>query len=560
MKKSILIFFSVFTLSLISALEVNRPELEGLQNQTIEFINYTGPHKVIDSLEAIKGIGKDLGSLVAKSTTVSTRVGSTSKYYVIHAVDASQKEKLDADILFIGQDATVDHITNLRRIISSYLSSAYGYSSSDADTLSVFITVYNAVYRGKLSDFQSKYKDIVTKNLDSANCGLSVNYKDWPGKSQIVIPLYDVTNGGLSTVDTSVISDSKVVDSMKDDDDKNIESRKEMVDIKEREADEAQKLSDQAQKKADEEKEKLEKEKEKTNEANKKAEEAQKKSDQKQQEASQAQKNAEEKEKIAEENPQDKEAQKEAEEAKKEALEKETEAEEAQKEADQAKEEAKIQSEKEEEQKKKSDEAQKEADMAQSRSDQKASEAQEERKEIAKDQNEVQKKEAAQANMSSEYGIVLTDEKELLSRLVKFNTETGETLKASPVTVIRDRRVFKEGDNYLAIAGENSGNGSVNLVLIDSDKMEIVSQSDLNIASDSVLIQEGSDYYCVIDDGGKYYLGKFGSDLSMKLKSSVQVKSCTPITITSSGIVITDSNGKLKLLSKSDLSDVSEGK
>ena len=559
MKKSFFIFLALLTFSAVSALEVNRPELEGYQ-QTIEFINYTGPHKVIDSVDAIKSIGKDLGNVISKSTGVSATAGSSSKYYVIHAVDANQKDKLDADILFIGSGAAVDHITNLRRIIAAYLSSAYGYSESDAQTLAVFITVYNAVYRGKLSDFQAKYKDVVTKNLSAADCGLSVNYKDWPGKSQIVIPLYDVANGGLSTVDTSVISDSKVVDSMKDDDDKNIDSRKEMVDIKEREAEEAQQKADEQQKKADEEKQKLEEEKKKTEEATQKADNAQKQADEKKKEAEEKQQAAEEKQKAADENPSDSQAQKEAEEAKQEADEAKQEADDAQKQADEAKDEAEKQQEKQDEQQKKADDAQSSADESQSRADQKSNEAQNERKEIAKDQDEVQKQEAAQAAMPTEYGIILTDESEMLSRLVKFNTKTGEIVKNSPVTVIRDRTVYKEGDSYLAIAGENAGNGSINLVLIDSDKMEITSQSDANIAADSVLVQDGSDYYCVIDDGGKYYLGKFGSDLSMKLKSSVQVKSCTPVTITGSGIVITDSNGRLKLLSKSDLSDVSEGK
>ena len=36
-----------------------------------------------------------------------------------------------------------------------------------ADTLAVFITVYNAVYRGKYDVFQSKYKDVVIKNLSN---------------------------------------------------------------------------------------------------------------------------------------------------------------------------------------------------------------------------------------------------------------------------------------------------------------------------------------------------------------------------------------------------------
>ena len=511
------------------ALEVDKSELQNANDTTIEFINYTGPHKVIDSIGAIKGIGADLGKVISENTGNSKTTGNSNKYSVVHAIDPDETGKLDADILFIGADATVDHITNLRRIISAYLSSAYGYSEADADTLSVFITVYNAVYRGKLDSYKSKYKNIVQKNL-SSNCGLSVNYKDWPGKSEIVIPLYDVKNGGLSTVDTSVISDSKVVSSMKEDDDMNVESRKEMVDIKEREAEEASEKAQAAQKTAVEEQKKVKEEKQKTEEAKKEAEAAKK--------------DADEKQKIADENPEDKEAQKEAEEAKQVAEEKQEALEE--------------QEEKQEAQEKKAEEAKQEAKEEQARADKKQTEAQNERKEIAKDQKEVQAREAAEAAMPMEYGIVLTDEKEMLSRLVKFNKETGEIIKNSPVSVIRNRTIFKAADSYIAIAGENTKNGTIKLVLIDSETMEITAESDATIAQDSVLIQDGSDFYCVAEEKGKYYVGKFGDDLSLKLKSDIEVKSCTPITVTDSGLVITDANGKLKVLDKSDLSDIAK--
>ena len=529
MKKLMLLFVSVIFTAGLTALEVDKNELNSTGDTTIEFINYTGPHKVIDSISAIKGIGSSLGNQVAKDPSKSSSTAKNSKYYVIHAVDESETGKLDADILYIGADATVDHITNLRRIIAAYLSSAYGYSEKDSETLAVFITVYNAVYRGKLDTFKAKYKNVVLENLSADNCGLSVNYKDWPGKSEIVIPLYDVNNGGLSTVDTSVISDSTVVNSMKEDDDKNVESRKDMVDIKEREADAASEKAKEAQKEAVQEQKKLEEEKNKTEEKKKEAESAQK--------------TAEEKQKVADENPGDKKAQEEAKEAKKEAEEK--------------KQEAAEQEQKQEEQQAKTEEKKQEAKEQQALADKKETEAQNERKDIAKDQAEVQKKEAAQALMTTEFGIILSDEANMLSRLVKFNIENGEVIKNSPVAQIRNRTVYKEGDNFIAIAGENSKKGAVKLVTISPETLEISAESENIISEASVLVKDGSDYYCIVDESGKFYLGKFGADLSLKLKSQIQVKSGTPVTITDGGIVVTDSNGKLRLLDKKDLSVIS---
>ena len=213
MKKILFLITVLFFIILqVHSLEVSKKELQSISNNsTIEFINYTGPHKKIDSIDAIKGIGSNLAQNIPQNLTEFQKNGNLNRYSVIHAVDSSQKDKLDADIILIGKDATVDHITNVRRIISAYLSAAYNYSQEDADTLAVFITVYNAVYRSDLDSFKSKYKDIVIQNLTQENCGLSVNYKDWPGNSQIVIPLFDVTSSDISTVDTSVISDTKVV-------------------------------------------------------------------------------------------------------------------------------------------------------------------------------------------------------------------------------------------------------------------------------------------------------------------------------------------------------------
>lgn len=540
MKKILSVFFVSLLISTnIFALEVDKTELQSTKSTTIEFISYTGPHKIIDSVEAIKGIGKSLGKEIAPSRDTSKTANLGNKYTVIHAIDENQTGKFDADIIFINKDANVDHITNLRRIISAYLVSAYDYSEADADTLAVFITVYNAVYRGDLDSFKNKYKDVVVKNLSSNNCGLSVNYKDWPGASEIVIPLYDVKNGGLSTIETSVISDKKVVESMKEDDDKNIESRKEMVDIKEREAEKSQEKANAAQKKAVEEQKKLKEEKQKTKEAKAEAKEAEKKSEQ-------AKAEAEEAKKEAEANPEDEELQKVAEE-------KQEEAEAAEQEAEEKQEALEEQQKAEATQEEKTEEAKDEAKTEQERADKKQTEAQTERKDIAKDQQIVQNNEIKEASTPSSYGIVLTDEANILSKLVKFNSKTGEIIKSSPVTVIRNRTIYKTPDAYIAIAGENEGNGTIKLVLIDIETMEIFAESEETVSDTSVLVNDGNEYYCVINYDDDWVVGKYDETLALKLKSKVNVKQSTPITVTESGIVVTDKNGNLKLLSKETL-------
>lgn len=534
MYKSKFVKFAIALLISLSttafALEVDENELKSTGTiDTVVFVNYTGPHAKIDSLSSIKKIGSDLGTVIAADPEKMTNTGAANKYSVIHAIDPSESGKLDADILLIGPNATVDHIKNLRYIIASYLSSAYGYSEQDAETVAVFVTVYNAVYRGNTEYFAKKYKNIVNSNLTADKCGLALNYKDWPGKSQIVIPLYDV-KGGLSSVDTSVISDKEVVKHMQEDDDKNVESRKQMVDIKEREAEDATEKAQEAQKKAVEEQKKLQEEKQKTQEVKKEAETAKKE--------------AEQAKKVAEENPNDKKAQEEA--AKKQEV------------AEEKQEELKAQEEKQAEQEEKTEEAKETAAEKQAVADKKTNEAQEERKEIAKDQQEVIEKAIRDAATPAVYGMELTDEDQLLSTLIKVNSQNGQIIKTSPVTYIRNRTMFQAGENFIAIAGENKGNGAVKLVLLSSDTMEITAESNEIVHENSVLIQDGTDYYCVIQDGKNWVLAKYDQELTLNLKSPVPLMSSTPVSITEAGILVTGAKGYVKLLDKSDLTEISE--
>lgn len=236
-------------LSLHAAAQVNRGELEAGQGGAVQFENYGGTHAVIDSAAAIVGIGTALGNEVAAGLENPLSVQPYAKYSVYHVVGSEGEGGLDADILFINASAGVDHINNLRRIITGYLMAAYGYGREDAETLSVFITVYNAVYRGNLANFSSKYKGAVLTYLTEEAVGLSTNWEDWAGGTQIVIPLGELSAEG-GAVETSVISDDKVIEALRAEDDKNVEVRESLASIKENEAASASEKAKAAQKEA----------------------------------------------------------------------------------------------------------------------------------------------------------------------------------------------------------------------------------------------------------------------------------------------------------------------
>lgn len=524
------VLFSMLFLAFfgLNALEVNQPELESVGKDTIEFINYTGPHTVINTKDEISGIGSALGEKVAPNVANNYATGDNNKYYVIHAVDSSVTTGLDADILILGKNANVDHIKNLRSIISSYLVSAYGYSKEDADTLAVFITVYNAVYRNDLDTYKSKYKEVVTKNLTKESCGISVNYKDWPGNTQLVIPLLNPVDGGLSTIDTTIISDSTVIESMQEEDERGVDERKNLVDIKEREADVAQEEAKEAQKEATVAKQEVTQAKEEL----KKVEE----------EKQIVEKELEEAKEELEKNPTDSRVQ----EAVKEAEKKVEEAEEKVEEAV-----AKVE-EKVEEAEKKAEEAKE----AQSFADKKLTEAQTERSEIATDQQKNIADAKAEEKMITTYGLQLVDNSNLLSKLVFLDVETGKIVKSSPVQVIRNRSIVSTGNGFAAIAGDTGENQAIRLVILDSENLEIVSQTEEDVAPNAVLVSADNYLYTVVKSTSGYVVAKYSNDLRLQAKSTLKVMETTPITVTDKGIVVTDSYGAVKLLSKSDLSTI----
>ena len=511
-----MIFLAFFSLN---ALEVNQTELQTVSNDVIEFINYTGPHSVINTKDEIAGIGKSLGEEVAPEVANNFSTGDKNKYYIIHAVDSSVKSGLDADILILGKDANVDHIKNLRLIISSYLTSAYNYSQSDADTLAVFITVYNAVYRNDLNTFNSKYKEIVTKNLTQESCGISVNYKDWAGNSQIVIPLLNPVDGGLSTIDTSIISDSTVIKSMQEEDERGVDERKNLVDIKEREADVAQEEAKEAQKEATVAKQEVTKAQEEL----KQAEETQK----------EVEKELEEVKEELEKNPTDEKLQ------------------EAVKEAEEKVEEVKQQVQQ-------AEEKVEEAKEAQTFADKKVTEAQTERTNIASDQQKNIAEAKAEAKMVTTYGLQLVDSSKLLSKLVFMDVDTGNIVKSSPVQVIRNRTLVATNNGFAAIAGETTGkNQAIRLVILDNEDLEIQMQTEEDVAPNAVLTYVDNYLYTVVKSNSGYVVAKYSSDLRLQAKSTLNVLDVSPITVTDKGIVVTDSYGAVKLLSKTDLSLIS---
>ncbi|MCL1833655.1 MAG: hypothetical protein FWG49_04045, partial [Leptospirales bacterium] len=252
MRKFIALIMVLLTTSLFS-IEVDIDEIS--KSEKVDFVNYTGQATKSESVSEIKSIGHRLSYLM-KSGKSGVLYRYNMKYSILRALDKN-KEKFSADILFIDKDAKVDHIKNVRRIISSYLEGMYAYTTKEADAIAVYVTYYNAVYRGDLDYFSSKYSPTVMKYLTKNNAGIATVYKEWPGKTAIAIPLTEENmRGEIENIDAFAISESNIRKEVARDKE-NQEASETLDDVKQKDVDKSKKSIEQQKQVIEDRKEKI---------------------------------------------------------------------------------------------------------------------------------------------------------------------------------------------------------------------------------------------------------------------------------------------------------------
>ncbi|MCL2210626.1 MAG: hypothetical protein FWB95_01755 [Treponema sp.] len=503
--------FILITVTITGFAQVNRDELQDLP--PVVFINYEGPHARLDTREEIRQIGVVMGNVISerergnastlaamseeqkKTYSYKFEAGAVNRYYVIHCVSGPEGNKIDADIMGLGVDTSVDHIRNLRVIIQGYLQAAYSYSERDAALLAEYITIYNAVYRGNWDYFGERYKNQVMSNLTSDKVGLSIRYDEWPGRTLIVIPL---GRGGLSSIDTSTISDSRVIEEMRKEDDQGIPQRQGMVNLMEREAAQAER---QAQR------------------------ESQEIRQEERQIASERQQVAQERQRAEESGDANAQAQ---------AAKKEDELNKREEALDQRRE-----------------EAQKLQEFAEQKSD----EAQAQRQEIARDQQAA----IAQEPAGGVFGISIEKTTPTyMGRLIRFNPADGKEIRRSPLNSVHTRTVTIIGGRILAIAGENTGQGAVRLIELNQTSLEMARQGADDILAGSLLWVNGNDLYAITTDLStkECYLGRFNTNLELQAKSTVKVHTGASVTIQQGKLLTQNTDGTPLILNPGDLTSI----
>ncbi|MCF7915499.1 MAG: hypothetical protein K9L66_10065, partial [Spirochaetaceae bacterium] len=222
--------------NLLGAVDIVEAELESVSDAQIEFINYEGPHDKIETIDQIKNIGAGLAIQPIETEAAREQAGYAQKYRILHIVAPSGAEGYNADLFIIEENAQVDHIDNVRRILSGYFEASYSISAERAAALALFTTYYNAVYRGNMEFFRENYSSPVIEALDPQKVGISRRYSEWPGSTQMVIPLTQLAGQDMPSAES--LSTDEVVEEVRTQEDRGVEERKEVVEMREEELEE----------------------------------------------------------------------------------------------------------------------------------------------------------------------------------------------------------------------------------------------------------------------------------------------------------------------------------
>ncbi len=129
-------------------------------------------------------IGKGLHDLV-----IETDKPINYKGFTLQRFYSDEKGKFGGDILVLNKNATYGHINSIKRILNAYIQSSFEYTEKNADVLVMEVLFYNAQNRQKLDRIKKRYTKSLIAALNKNKVGIGKKFNDWPGNTQIVIPI-----------------------------------------------------------------------------------------------------------------------------------------------------------------------------------------------------------------------------------------------------------------------------------------------------------------------------------------------------------------------------------
>ena len=208
------IFVSLFFIFYTSTFSV---EIDMALLETAKPVNYIEDSspvawKDFNTGKQIRDMGRRLGvEILRQDNKVASPFasGSPSFKYSARRVYSSEYRP-GADILHIGNNATVGTAKCLFRIVSGYIEKAYNIPMEKADVIAEKVCWWNNNHFDEINYFSSNFNPAVVEAFSDKTevIGLATSYKDWAGKTRIIIPLVFVKQSAptANTPDNSTLS------------------------------------------------------------------------------------------------------------------------------------------------------------------------------------------------------------------------------------------------------------------------------------------------------------------------------------------------------------------
>ncbi|MDI7234824.1 P83/100 family protein [Leptospira santarosai] len=538
--------FVCFSLSLFSQDNSKLGEKEIRSSQRVRFINRSS----VRAGEEVRGTNEKVGSSLAEVLKKEPDKTHSQGGISITRI-APEEKKFGADIFAISEDSDYGHINSIQRILTGFVKSNFGYDDKNSDILATYILYYNAIHRKDKSYIGKKYSNSVIKFVNPNSIGISRRYSEWPGKTQILIPLVE-----------DILGKDVHTDELEDEVNKELDKKKEGQSEKD-------KFDDLQSEKNKKELEEVKRRKEENQNKQKEISDKETRTDKELQELNKDP--VKNKTQIAEKKKEKEQIQKEKESAKKEEQKlKEKEKEVAKK--DEERKNNKTSSSSSSSSSKsdsKSDSGSKSGTDNRSSSDNKKSEA-ELKKELAETKKELEIKKEEEKK-KEEFDKNVVGGKILFLKTLKYldkghyNNELQVLDPTKDDTIFRGEfnkicgRTFEIVDGKALVIGFEDGHSSNHkLILIDQETLKPVLSAEDNIFWRSPMIVKGDEIYAFEEVQEKYYLSRFSKDLKKQAKSSEEISPNSNVTFYGEKIYVTgkeESSGSIQItvFNKADL-------
>ena len=181
----IILFFVFLNGFSIAAQKAKLGESEIRESEKIRFTNRSNQRAADSVKKQNDSIGKRLSQMVESEPNGVHDYKGVSARRIL----GDKNGLFGGDVISLDEDSGFGHINSVYRILASYIENSFGYSEEKADIIALYVLYYNAMHRNEKSYFKTKYANNLSDVLKVNSTGIGKSYRDWPGKTQIVIPL-----------------------------------------------------------------------------------------------------------------------------------------------------------------------------------------------------------------------------------------------------------------------------------------------------------------------------------------------------------------------------------